>query len=417
MKEEIKALGSTSTAHFSNDGIFLLFSALIVYYSSSPEHLSILILGYFAALYTLVSGLLSLPVGRWSDSGDRDPELMALGILILGVSLVIFSIPFLYASSLPIIAQYAFVGSGAIVMGFGQAFYHPIGADILRYMLRGKDSSFFLGINGSFGSIGRSLIFFIFGILVLKFGTFNGLFLLSLYYFVIALVIYLASRNMRKEGRVNGKRKKSVQSHIVKISSFPGVIPFLAVLTTTMFLRSAFQLAVATYMFKYIDGIYHSGFLAYVFLFISLATPILGQPYVGHLTRKIGGNLTLLITGTLSLIAFVIFLLFSSTYLIALPFFAIYAFAAFTGFPSLLGFINQKIPQEMATRANTWVWGIGSYVGGAIGIIIYTSFTEVFNLTMKDTFWIMLIFLLVSIITNVLIGKYSSKLKSQITRV
>lgn len=415
MKEELKALGSTSTAHFSNDGVFLLFSALIVYYSSSPELLSVLVLGYFAAIYTLVSGLLSLPVGRWSDSGDRDPELMVAGIFILGISLVIFSLPFYFGTNMPVVIRYAFVGIGAIVMGFGQAFYHPIGADILRYMLKGKDSSFYLGINGSFGSVGRALIFFIVGILIIHFGTFSGLFLLSLYYFAISLIIYLSSRNLRKSGRSVSTGKKTISGPMAKISSFKGVVPFLTMLSTTMFLRSAFQLAVATYMFKYIDGIYHSGFLAYLFLFISLITPIVGQPYIGHLTAKIGGNKTLLITGSLSLISFIIFLLFSKIYLVALPFFAIYAFSAFTGFPSLLGFINQKIPKELATRANTWVWGIGSYVGGAIGIMIYTSFTEIFHISQTDAFWIMLSFLFVSIITNVLLNPYSARLKSQIT--
>lgn len=415
MRDDLKALGSTSMAHFSNDGVFLLFSALIVYYSQSPELLSVLVLGYFASIYTLVSGVLSLPVGKWSDSGDRDPELLFAGILLLGFAIAVFSIPFYFGSTMPILIRYAFVGIGAVVMGFGQAFYHPIGADILRYMLKGKDSSFFLGINGSFGSIGRSAIFFIVGILIIHFGTFQGLFLLSLYYFVISVVIYVSSRNMRKNGRDSRSRKKSPSGPLAKISSFKGVIPFLTVLTSTMFLRSAFQLAVATYMFKYIDDIYQNGFLSYLFLFLSLLTPVVGQPYIGHLTAKIGGNKTLLITGTMSLASFIVFLLFSQTYLIALPFFALYAFSAFTGFPSLLGFINQKIPKELATRANTWVWGIGSSVGGAVGIMIYTSMTEVFHLSQTDSFWIMLSFLFISIITNLMISPYSQRLKSQIT--
>ena len=95
MKTEFKALYSTSLAHLSNDGVFLLFSSLIVYYSEPSLGLNITILGYFATIYVLISGILSIPVGRWSDSGDRDPELKGFGILLLAISLGVFSVPFL----------------------------------------------------------------------------------------------------------------------------------------------------------------------------------------------------------------------------------------------------------------------------------------------------------------------------------
>lgn len=415
MKGEFKALSSTSTAHFSNDGIFFLFSALIVYYSAPPLNLNVLILGYFASIYTLISGLLSLPVGKWSDSGDRDPELMTLGILVLGISLIIFSIPFFLGSSPGMLVNYTLVGIGAFALGFGQAFYHPLGANILRYSLRGMDSSFLLGINGSFGSLGRAVLFFIAGIMIIDLGAFRGLFLLSFYYFAISIFIYYTSKDLRKAGKgikVNKERQKSVMT---PISSFKGVIPFLGILVATMFLRSAFQLAISIYIFKFIDDTFRNGFLSYLFLLIALIAPILGQPLFGHITRKIGGNLTLLIAGIISLFSFIPFLIFSNYYILALLFFAIYVFAAFTGFPSLLGFINQKIPREISTRANTWVWGIGNTVGGAVGIMLFTLISEVYNLNLKSTFEIMLTFLAVSIVTNLFIEHYSKKLKSQIT--
>jgi MFS family permease len=419
MNKEYIALSSTSLAHLSNDGIFLLFSSLIVYYSHPSMGLNVTILGIFASIYTLVSGILSLPIGKWSDSGDRDPELMSLGILILGFSLILFAIPFYYVTTMTLSVKYLIVGMGAIVLGFGQAFYHPLGADILRYSLRGKDSSFLLGINGSFGSIGRAVILFIAGIMIIDFGAFRGLFFLSLYYFVIALVIYEMSRKIRKSDKIVEKaverNKKLKREQVVKISSFPGVVGFLSILTLTLFLRSFFQLAVATYAFKYIDTIYNNNFLSYLFLSVALVTPIIGQPIFGQLTKRKGGNFTLLFAGSLSLAAFIPFLYFSNYYIVSLVFFSIYAFAAFTGFPSILGFLNQKIPPAISTRANTWAWGIGNTVGGAFGIIVFTVLSQILRVSEETSFVIMLFFLALSVITNLMIRPFSNKLKSQIT--
>ena len=417
LKTEYKALSSTSLAHLSNDGVFLLFSSLIVYYSEPSLGLNITILGYFATIYVLISGILSIPVGRWSDSGDRDPELMGFGILLLAISLVVFSAPFLYASSMAILTKYAIVGLGALVLGFGQAFYHPLGADILRYSMKGKDSSFLLGINGSFGSLGRAVILIIVGIMIVDFGAFKGLFYLSLYYFAVAAIIYLMSRNLRKsEGyreRVEARAKE--KKKLVKMRSLPGVTEFLGILTLTLFLRSAFQLAISTYSFTYIDHIYKSGFLAFVFLSVALVTPILGQPIFGQLTKRKGGNYTLLFAGVLSLLAFVPFLYFSHNYALSLVFFSIYAFAAFTGFPSVLGFLNQKVPKEVSTRANTLAWGIGNTVGGAVGILIFTTLFQTLNISMEYSFLLMLSFLILSIATNLMIEPFSNKLASQIS--
>ena len=117
------------------------------------------------------------------------------------------------------------------------------------------------------------------------------------------------SRKLGKGIKVNKERQKSAMT---PISSFKGVIPFLGILVATMFLRSAFQLAISIYIFKFIDDTFKNGFLSYLFLLIALIAPILGQPLFGHITRKIGGNLTLLIAGIISLFSFIPFLIFSN---------------------------------------------------------------------------------------------------------
>lgn len=412
MREDKKALISTSMAHFSNDGVFLLFSSLIVYYSQPSTGLNITILGYFATIYILVSGIASIPIGRLSDSRDMDPELMFVGILIIGLSVVLFAIPFSFSSTTSLLIKYLFAGVGAIVLGFGQAFYHPLGASIIRTSLRGKDSSTYLGINGSFGSMGRAILLFIVGVLIIDFNPFFGLLLFSIYYFVASVIIYLSSRSLRKNG-INIKSKPK-PSTLKPMKEYPGVIGFLSVLTSTIFLRSVFLMAIATYTFKYIDSTYHSNYLSFLFLSSALTTPILGQPVFGILTKKIGGNRALLASTIISLMAFTPFILITENFYISLSLFSIYSFAAFTGFPSILGFVGQKIPLEITTRASTWTWGIGSTLGGATGVMIVTEMHNQLNYSFRFLFEIMLIFLLLSAITNLFIGKFSSRLENQI---
>ncbi len=417
MRRDIQALFSTSFAHFSNDGVFFLFSSLIVYFSAKDVGLNALYLGYFAVIYTFIAGVLSIPIGKISDGSDRDPELMGLGILLLAFSILLFSLPFVSPFNSSIGLKYVLVIAGAITLGSGQAFYHPLGADILRYSLKGKDSSVFLGINGAMGSVGRALIISVAVILIGFYGAFKGLLFLSVAYFVISLLVYLSSRNIRKSEKVleNEREKEKKMSEIKKIRDFPGVLSFLLILTLTLSLRSIFQMAVALYIFSYLNSIYLSTALSAYFLSIALITPIIGQPIFGVITKRLGGNSTLLLAGIISILAFIPFIFIRFPYSVALILFSIYAFAAFTGFPSILGFVGQKIPRELATRANTWTWGVGNTAGGAIGILIFTLLHNYYKLSLAYSFELMIPFLAISIILNIMVYPFSARLQSQIT--
>lgn len=418
MRNDIKALISTSFAHFSNDGVFFLFSTLIVYFESPNIGINAIFLGYFAVIYTFIAGILSIPIGKKSDGNDKDPELMGLGIILLAISILFFAFAFYSQFSLSITWKYLFVILGAIFLGSGQAFYHPLGADILRYSLMGKDSSVFLGINGSMGSLGRALIISVATLLITLYGAFQGLLFLSVSYFIIALLIYLSSRKLRKPEYVIENQKKSERKErkVRSIKSFPGVRVFLVVLTLTLITRSIFQMSVDLYIFSFLNSIYLSKVLTAYFLSIALITPILGQPIFGYITKRLGGNTTLFIAGTISLASFTPFIIFHLSYTYALILFSVYAFAAFTGFPSILGFVGQKIPKELSTRANTWTWGVGNTAGGAVGIFIFTILNKYLDFSYRNSFELMLSFMVLSIILNLMVYPYSSKLESQITQ-
>ena len=75
----------------------------------------------------------------------------------------------------------------------------------------------------------------------------------------------------------------------------------------------------------------------------------------------------------------------------------IYVFAAFSGFPVLLGYVAQVIPSEFSTQSNALVWSFGNIVGGSVGIALVTGLLYI-NISLYESFIFMLIFAVVSVI-------------------
>ena len=400
MKNEVKALVFTSIGHFANDGTFLLFSALIVFYSNIG--IPVYFTGSLAIVYTLLSGIFALYVGKLSDKYNKDPELMSIGILIMGISISLLALPF-YSSY----GEYYTVTAGSLILGIGQAFYHPIGANIIRFSRPGRDMSDFLGINGSFGSLGRSLLILVFGAFVLSTGDFKGTLLYAIIFIVLSGIIYSGTYRIRKPERKSSEQNQSMKR---ELTNNAGVWGFITVLTSSFFLRSMFLGSVSVYIFSYLDQIdANSSALSFIFLGVSLMTPVLGQPFFGYLTRKKGGFLTVIITGIISFVMFAAFLA-TNMYYIDLIFYSIYAFAAYTGFPTLLGFIGQKVPASVSARANTIAWGLGNTIGSSAGLGIFLLFYKVMNQSLHTVFIEISLFLLASIIVALFIPMYSKRI-------
>ena len=400
MKSEVKALIFTSIGHFANDGTFLLFSALIVFYSNIG--IPVYFTGSLAIVYTLLSGIFALYVGKLSDKFNKDPELMSIGILIMGIAVALLALPF-YSSY----GEYYTVTMGSLILGIGQAFYHPIGANIIRFSKPGRDMSDFLGINGSFGSLGRSLLILVFGAFVLSTGDFTGTLLYAIIFIVLSGIIYSGTYRIRKPERKLGKQNKSMKG---ELTGNAGVWGFIAVLTSSFFLRSMFLGSVSVYIFSYLDQIDgNSSALSFIFLGVSLMTPVIGQPFFGYLTRKKGGFLTVVLTGVISFVMFVGFLA-TNMYYIDLIFYSVYAFAAYTGFPTLLGFIGQNVPASVSARANTIAWGLGNTIGSSAGLGFFLLFYKVLDQSLHTVFIEISLFLLASIIIALFIPMYSKKI-------
>ncbi|KQB35803.1 MULTISPECIES: MFS transporter [Acidiplasma] len=406
MKEDLRSLIFTSLGHFTNDGNFLLFPTLIAYYKLIPG-VSVPLLGAMAIVYNLISGFLGSPIGRLADRIDHDGFLIFTGIFIEATSVMLFGVSFIVSHN---IIDYTIL-IAAVLLGIGQAFYHPIGASILSFTYGKKRSPTAMGYNGSFGSIGRAVIPFILVYSIDFFGKVNGLYIIGVYTFASAFIILAGlSFFRRSKYKIDEGKVTKITREKPKLGDYK---KFLIALTLIVFIRSIFMMGTVTFVPDYLDDVLNSKILMGDVVSISFLSAVAGQPYFGSMVRKRGGRFTVALTTILSTIFFGIFLIVHTFALLTVVY-LLYVFAAFSGFPVLLGYVAQVIPSEFSTESNALIWSFGNIVGGSVGIAIVTLLLFL-KVTLFTSFIYMLIFAIISVILLPLLPKNkkeSDKLKN-----
>jgi len=314
---------------------------------------------------------------------------MSLGIFMEGVSILLFALGF-FTPLLIVI--------GTVLLGIGQAFYHPIGGAILSRVF-GRSSGRALGINGAFGSIGRALMPSIITFLIVAIGEIGGLLSLTLMFVLATMVIYLGLRRYRKRSLEEIRKRAEKLDRVF--------YKFLIILGVLVFIRSMFITGTTTFTGEFIYYIYHSKTLAGIFLTVGFLGSVLGQPVFGWVTEKKGGRFAFLITSILSVLSFLGFLLLSGNLLASVLMYSVFTFAAFSAFPVLLGYVSQTFPKSFYTVANSYIWGIGVTVGGAAGNALITALLG-FNFSLISTFYIALV---LAVLSTVMIPLIPSKVK------
>ncbi len=404
MSERGRSLIFTSFAHFANDGNFLLFPTLIVYYKVVPD-VSIAFLGAMAIIYNLLSGLLGPSIGKLADRIDRDGLLIFSGIAIEGISVIIYGLAFISGNLINYVILLA-----SVLLGIGQAFYHPIGASILAFTYGKKDSSSAMGINGSFGSLGRALIPSIMVYSIVFFGKFNGLLAVAAYTIIAAFIIVSGLSFFKRENYIKINKSRS-NSENKKISEeYKKYRKFLYILTAIVFIRSFFLIGTVTFTPDYFDNVFHSHVIMGDIVTISFLGAVVGQPYFGRVVENHGGKFTIAVTTIASTVFFALMLFTDNVYEVTIIY-LLFATFAFTSFPVLLGYVAQTIPNEFSTRSNALVWSLGNIVGGSVGIGIVTGLLYV-KVPLYTAFMIMLIF---SIISIFMLPLLPSKKKEELT--
>jgi MFS family permease len=376
-----RALIFTSLGHFSNDGIFLLFSLLIVYYSEIG--VSLVLLGVSAIFYNLVAGIVTPKIGSMVGRSDKGVYI-AVGIAIAGISVSLFAASFAFRGLL-----YEFMFLGLTVLGIGQAFYHPIGSSVLNHTY-GRESPSVLGINGAVGSIGRSVFPLFITLSIAAYGIGAGLSTVAGVMFALAAMLWFGlrvfSQKYYKESASASTGAKG-PDYAHTLSEYAG---FIRAFTVVVFFKSFFMIGTETFVAKYVYNIVGTNVLVGTFLTLSFIPAIFGQLVFGRFTQKYGGRASVVVTTVLEVPAFVAFLL-TGSFVYLVIFYAIFAFFAFTGFAVIFGYVGQIIPQRHVTAIGAKIWGPGNIMGGAAGIIAVTLLLYA-GLTLTQTMWVLVAF-------------------------
>jgi FSR family fosmidomycin resistance protein-like MFS transporter len=383
-RSNARVLVFTSIGHFLNDGTLLLFSLLIVYYSEF-YHVNLTFLGSMAVVYGIISGIISPIISGFADKRDVDVPLMTFGLLLAGISVFLFGLAFLLTSYI-----YIMISIAAILLGFAQSFYHPLGSSILAYTF-GKNSPTALGVNGSLGSMGRSFTPMIITAFVLAVGESTGMFLTAVYMIAGSFVVYFGlSTFKRMHYEVKNQNIKKGEKEKLD----PKYVKFLFILGTIVFIRSMFMSGTTTFLGEYVYKIYDSKTLVGIFLTVAFLGAIVGQPFFGYLTTKKGGRFTVFLTTIASTAVFLIFLLWNN-FIFSVSMYLIETFFAMSGFPVLLGYLTQVFPPKYTATASAYIWGLSNIIGGAAGVGVVTLLLGV-GVNIYLSFWFMLIFGVVS---------------------
>jgi len=394
MNEKTRALIFTSLGHYLNDNFIVLMSILIVYYiieGVSPAFLAIA-----TAAYSIISGLLSTPIGSVADRKGNFVELMLFGFILIGIANIIFAASFVMYSLY-------FIALGAVFLGSGAAFYHPLGASILQIKYGREEAPKALGINGSMGSLGRAIFPTILVFLLSSIGKVDGLLVVSAYTFILAAVTYLGLRGITFAAPPKGAGSTAAKSSLRKYAFI------LVPLSVTVFVRSMFITGVTTYVPTYMTNLYRSAIVMGIVLTASYSMAIIGQPYFGRITASLGGRSVLIITTVGATLSFLMFLLIKEFYL-QVMFFAVYSFFAYSGFPNLLGYVGQVVDRDALTRANGIIWGVANTVGGAAGVLLGGSLITIIGL--GNVMWVFAIIAIASTALLVTLPKSKQPLKA-----
>jgi len=390
MDQKLRSLIFTSLGHFLNDSYIIVFSILIAYYLDMK--ISASYLGVMGALINLISGLLSIWVGKSADKSGNHATLMLLGYILIGISIILYGLSFAYIKYYLLYISFA-----SIILGSGLSFYHPLGGSILQHSFDPKDSPKALGINGSFGSLGRALFPIVIVFAIKYLGGSLGLSIIGVYTIVVGSLVFYGLKPIKIKADTKSFDKSNSE---LNMSSFYYI---LIPLTIVVFIRAIFIAGVQTYAPTYLDHLFKSKVLMSIILTVSYALAIFGQPYFGKLTGDIGGKKIVYITTIFATIFYIAFILFKNPIIMSIMFMAFSLFA-FSGFPVLLGYVGQIVDKSLSARANSLIWGVGNTVGGALGILIGGILMNKIGLT-DD----MVLFAFIGIVSTILLPLIPNK--------
>ena len=368
----VRALFFTSLGHFINDGT-VAFVPLIADLFAAQRHVTATELTVMFVVFSASSSILSAYVGRLADKTGKPGPLIGLGLVLLSFGLIGFQVSLLQTNSLILLVL--LIGSGFLV-GFGSAFYHPLGATVLQSAFEEKSRGEMLGLNGAGGSIGRALypsLFFFVALLLTNNGSIGFFAAVGL---IASASVWLGLRQNLKPA-LEQNRDSTANASSARDATTRGIL----MLTLIAFIRSFATQGILSWIPIYISTQKGVGLTSTLGLDLTIMyiTAIIGQPFFGSLVDRFDKRLVLAVSSVGSAFSIVAYLFTSGVVEIAAL--SLFGFFTFTVFPLLLSLSSDYVPKRSASLGNALVWGLGTGGGGVIGplvtgVIIFNSYSN-----------------------------------------
>ncbi len=352
-----ESLAFTSIGHFLNDGGSFLVP-LIVALFVSQRYASKETLAFEPVVYYGASLGFSLLVAYIANDPKRQGSMISFGLILTSIGIIGFGLTYQFHTS-------GYVNTiflvSAFVAGIGTSFYHPIGAAILQSTFNGSSKGRALGINGSFGGLGRaiypSIVFLLAGI----FTESTSLIIIAIVASCFSLIIPLGMKSRSKLAPPKELGKKASFNENGEISRTLIILTVVALFTS--FATQGIGAWLPTFL-SVQKGLGTSSLLGFE-LSGMYAGSILGQFSFGSLSDRIDKRAVVAIA-TVGSAASVLAYIFS-TGIFDLIFLALIGFFTYTNFPVFLSLASDYIPSKSSTVANALVWNFGVNGGTVIG--------------------------------------------------
>lgn len=348
-----RSLVATSLAHFVNDGmgamIPLMYPVFVLF------GVSLFTISVIVSLQNVFSILASPLVGVRSDEGGNYVELITLGLLLLTAGTIGCAVSVQFASgfwlSLVLVAL-------TLPVGVGSAFYHPLGATVLRAKWKAETLGNAMGINGSAGSVGRVVLpvatTLILSVLTLPYVGIIGAFCLACSFTVM---LSMKGVKFRPGGRVAEEKRRAF---LPQWELTMRLLPLTVVSFSRGFFTGVFPL-LPLYLLQ-VDNF--DKFTVGILFSLSLGVGILSQLLFGYLQTRLGSGRALMISNLGGVAVLFVFTLASNPSLVIASL-VVFGFFSYSAFPLLLGAVQDLTDLSEMTSGSAIVWGIGNSSGSA----------------------------------------------------
>ncbi|MEM0141542.1 MAG: MFS transporter [Thermoplasmatales archaeon] len=351
-----RVISFTSLGHFINDGTMFLVP-VVLDLMAVVRHIDPIIITVSLTLFYLSMAATAVLLGGYIDRKGLQSSGMAIGILTMSLGLLLF------IAALDDLLTVAIIIISSILSGFGASFYHPTGTSMLQSHYRGEKLGRYLGINGSFGSIGRAIYpYFLLAFIAYFASEVAGIGILGTIGVLAAISMFIG---LRGYSTPQYKEKKGAKEWKSTLSLS------ILLLTAISLIRSLAFYGIVSWIPEYLS--FDRGLKANLSLGSMMSLMyvggIVGQLIFGRLVEVYDKRRILATTTVLSAALMYLYIITSGT--LSYLFLGLFGLVNFSSFPILMSMISDYVPRESSTTtSNALVWNVGGSGGQALGPLI-----------------------------------------------